>query len=298
VVFPGPAASAPAYNRELLDRAKLLPATLGDPRGQAGQETEFVTLQAKNFEHSIASLWNDPAAGSPASAHFYRRFQLVAPTDPANNGAVVLRYADGSPAVMERPVGLGRVVLFSSTADTSWCDLPVRPGIFVPLVQRVLGSIVARQDEALNVGVGRSIVYRVPLDTIGRDVTVNGPGGIRDIRRVELLDGAATVQFDQTPLAGAYGVTIAAPAGEQPTNLLFAVQADSRESRLDALSDDDLKSLQTVAQITRWDAATSLDQPIRSSVRGGAELWGTLAMIALFLAAGEAVLANWFSRAK
>ena len=50
--------------------------------------------------------------------------------------------------MMQRTFGRGRVIQFASTADTLWNDLPVRPGIFVPLMYRTLGTLVARQNEA------------------------------------------------------------------------------------------------------------------------------------------------------
>ncbi len=83
VIFPGPALSASTYNTQLHDRAHLLPATIGEPRGDSSQQDKFITLQAKNFEHPMASIWNDPAAGSPAAAHFYRSLSLVPDPPPA-----------------------------------------------------------------------------------------------------------------------------------------------------------------------------------------------------------------------
>ncbi len=54
---------------------------------------------------------------------------------------------------------------------------------------RALGSIVARQDEALNIGVGQRFVYRAPLESLGREVTIINPAGVKDTRKVELQDG-------------------------------------------------------------------------------------------------------------
>jgi Aerotolerance regulator N-terminal/von Willebrand factor type A domain len=302
VIFPGSNTTASTYNQELHDHSPLLPATLGEVRGEAGQEEKFITLQAKNFEHPIAAIWNDPASGSPAAAHFYRSFTLqpIAPSTPAPTTApsstadVVLRYADNSPAVMEQPLGMGRVVLFSSSADSSWNDLAVRPGIFVPLIYRVVGSIVARQDEALNIDVGQPFVYRPPIESLGREVNIVSPSGGKDTRKVELRDASAVVDYEDTSLGGTYDVTI---AGDSPINLKFAAQPDKNESRLEMLADSDMHNLADAAQVVRWTPGAQLDQSIRTA-RAGTELWSFLALAVLALAVAEPFLGNWFSRSK
>ena len=287
---------------------RLIPSKLGTPHGEAGQEEKFFTLATKNFEHPIASVWNDPAAGTPTAAHFFRAFSLsdseasqvtpilpgAAPRLPVQPPQVVLRFADGSPAVMERPVGLGRVILFSSSADTSWNDLPVRPGIFVPLMYRAIGSIVSRQDEAINIGVGQRFVYRPGIDTLGREVKINGPTGELETRTVELQSNTAILQDNATSFAGEYKATI---AGEKPTALKFAAQADKNESRLELLDEQQLRTLGDVADVVRWTSGGSTGDRIRSG-GVGTEFWKALALMVLLLAAMETFTANWFSASK
>ena len=58
----------------------------------------------------------------------------------------MLHFAESDdPAAVEHTWGSGRVILFASTPTTAWNDLPIHPA-FVPLMQRVLGSLVERQD--------------------------------------------------------------------------------------------------------------------------------------------------------
>ena len=88
-------------------------------------------------------------------------------------------------------MGLGRVVLFSSTADTSWNDLPVRLA-FVPLIHRTLGSIVQRQDEGLNVRVGEKFTRRLNPESLDKDALIFKPrqtDALRDMRRIDLVNG-------------------------------------------------------------------------------------------------------------
>lgn len=345
VVFPGGGVNVSFYNEHLLQRLALLPAALGEIRGQADQDERFVTFQEKDYIHPIVSLWNDPAAGTLASARFFRWFELrpaplsgkaaragpdapqgaslalqggegtagvaggpspdarsLSPGQPrpaaardAGEPEIILKYSDGTPAVMERAWGLGRVVLFSSTADTAWNDLAVRPA-FVPLVHRTLGTVVQRQDEGLNVRVGGRFARRVPIEFLGKDAAFFKPrqtDAVRDLRRVELVSDWPTLQYDQTDLAGVYDVTVADP----PLNLKFAAQADPLESSLDTLSDAQLKTLRDVAHVLPWTPDLSLKSLVEKQ-RSGVELWLPLALLALLVAGAETVLGQWFSRSK
>src|SRR5258706_15560786 len=99
--------------------------------------------------------------GSPRAAPPF------APPEPAK---------PGTPAMIERTWGAGRVVLFASTADTAWNDLGARPHVFIPLVHRTLGAIVSRQDDALNVKVGERFAWRADNRFIGKEVLIAHPG--------------------------------------------------------------------------------------------------------------------------
>lgn len=323
MVFLGDRVNVTFYNEVLLKRLGILPAQLGKVRGQADQDERFFTLQTKDYDHPMVTLWNDPAAGSLGSARFYQAFELTVsqPTDlPPGSGRTapqrlpppdqirtglraeeagpprgVLSFADGSPAMVERTWGSGRVVLMASTADTAWTDLPVRPA-FVPLVHRALGALVQRQDEALNPAVGAKFVWTLPAEYLDQDARVSKPGqpnGGRDLRRVEMLQGRPTLQFDQTHWAGLYEATVAEP----PLVLRFAAQADPAESNLEGLSPAQLQQLGQVATVTQWRPGVSL-RPASGGAGIDLDLWLPLAIAALVIALVESGLAQWFSRSK
>lgn len=303
IVFPGEKTRIAFYNEQLLEKHAFLPASLGQPKGDPAAPERLLSLAGKGFDHPISALWNEPAAGSPSAASFYRVFLLtpapkVSADDPRQVGdpRVVLAFSDGSPAVMERRWGQGRVVLFASTADTAWNDLAARPGIFVPLLYRTLGAIVSRQDEALNVRVGQKATIPQPLDLLGRDVMIRPPGLAKeaapDTRRVELAGHAAALQYERTDRAGAYEVVIPDAAGVK-----FAAQADPRESDLAMLSDEQLRQLAASAGVVRWSDGALLEQTIETA-RTGTELWLPIAVVVLMIALVETGLAHWFSRPK
>jgi hypothetical protein len=319
MIFPGDRVNVNFYNEQLFKRARLLPAGLGSARGQADQDGEFFGLQENNYEHPIVSIWNDPGSGKLASSRFFKAFALK-PDTKGNEGVrevsrspapslprspreeasdaglprVVLNYADGTPAVMERPWGLGRVVLFSSTADTAWNDLPVRLA-WVPLLHRTLGSIVQRQDEGLNIRVGEKFSARVSAEFLDKDVTFFPPRRttVREIRRVEMINGWPVVQIEQTDLAGLYDAKIS----DASVTLKFAAQSDPGESSLDELSPAQLNTLKEVANVVTWAPNLSLKGLVEKS-RTGLEFWLPVVIACLLLAAVEMFLSQWFSRSR
>ena len=79
----------------------------------------------------------DPALGDLAQVRVRSYYHFAGPPDET---ATVLASAAGSPAIVEHPVGQGKVVLFNMTADDAWSDLPRRKS-FVPLVDRLLNHL-------------------------------------------------------------------------------------------------------------------------------------------------------------
>lgn len=302
LVFPGGRLNAAFYNEQLFRRRGVLPAEFGDVRGEADKDDQFVTLQEKGYEHPIVEIWNDPGSGKLGSARFFRWVELkqgkIGSAGVRERGSetsqIVLRYADGSPAVMERPWGLGRVIQFSSTADTAWNDLPVRLA-WVPLLHRALGNVVQRQDEGLNLRVGDKFVRRVPAENLDKDATFFPPrqSTVRELRRVELVDGWPTMQFDKTDVAGIYDAKI----GESGAVLKFAAQPEAAESSLDELSPGQLATLKGSANVVPWTPNLSL-RGMMERGRTGLEFWMPVLLAVLVLAAAETFLGQWFSRSK
>jgi hypothetical protein len=318
ILFPGDSTSASFYNDNLAAKFHFLPATLGPAYGDERKEDKYFVLQNKQFQHPIASIWSDPASGTPASAKFYKAYELTPATDTAPEAGkprVVLSFGNGvgddslndKPAVMERTWGLGRVVLFASTASSKWTDLPIAAGggIFLPLIDRSLAAIVQRPDEALNVRVGEPFVFHPGEESIGKEALFFKPGQkeeATDSRQIELprgTSGAAsaavpTLTYNQTDIAGEYVAKM--PYGP-PVKFAAQIESDNNESSLDALAQPQLDQLRQTCELTNWSPGQSLGAKVEQ-LRNGTEIWTQLAWTVLILAAMEMALAAWFSRTK
>ena len=114
----------------------LLPGTIGNPVDRTRGDTARVG--AIEFGHPVFEAFRAPRSGDFASVRVYGYRNL----GPAAGAQVLARFDAGPPAVMERRVGAGRILLWASSFDQSWTDLPIR-SVFLPFVQRAATHLVA-----------------------------------------------------------------------------------------------------------------------------------------------------------
>ncbi len=296
ILFPGPKTDAAFYNDNFGKRLGLLPALLGGIRGKPGERASFPCRPPTTRTGSSPS-GTTPPPGTLASAQFRSAFELkpfAAHPPQAGEPGVVLKYADGSPAVMERTFGLGRVILFSSTANTAWNDLPLRPA-YLPLVDRTLGSILDRAGARLNIPVGGVFRWVCDPDWTNKDALITTPGEKEaSLRRINMVDGTPTLRFDETERAGAYGVSV---KSDPPGVLKFAAQFNPEESNLAGLAPSQLASLAAAAKVIHWEPGARLGEGTAGG-GGGRELWTALIILLLAAACAESLLGAFFSESR
>ncbi len=120
----------------------------------------------------------------------------------------VLPWTTGDPAILERPVGKGRVVLVTTSLDDSWGNWVLWPS-FVPLMNRLLQFSMAGRIQSEPLLVGSPVRLDVPQP-------VEGTLMLPDAKTVEALtetrDAATsppeTVLFwPETGTAGFYQIS-------------------------------------------------------------------------------------------
>jgi hypothetical protein len=299
MIFPGEQTDAAFYNTALGEGLGLLPAIMGDPWGDSTQRAQFHSLQAAGYNHPVVSIWQDPAAGTLTSARFFKGLTLEPlrkQNAAAGDSVTILTYTDGAPAIVERTWGSGRVIEFSSSANTAWNDLPARPA-FVPLMQRALGRLVTRREEALNIGVGSEFIYPARVEWLYHEMLVTAPGappGNVDKSKVELVKGQPLLRNENTDHAGLYDVEI---ASQPAARLLFAAEADPASANLTPIPDNEIVTLAPGTQVIHWTPETNMAQALARE-GSGSELWPVLAVLALAVACCETFVAGRFSASK
>lgn len=285
LVFPGDNVRIEFYNTMLHSRHGLLPAALVPHRPGEGPDARSLEPTETNPLGLESELL--------ATARFRRAFGL-APGPGAGVGRVALRYDDGAPALVESEFGLGKLFLFTSTADMAWNDLAVNPG-FVPLVNRLLGGIVQHHQAGLNIQAGEVLRHPVGPALAGKAATVSevdDPESLGRLTVIEEGDGKAVLRFGETHRAGAYLATI----DGVPDPVLFSVEPSGRESSPGLLGSRQIDLLADSASVLQWKEGSG--GRVLATSRRGSELWLPLLFVVIALAAVELGLAQWFSRSK
>jgi hypothetical protein len=295
IIFPGRKTNAAWWNDRLFKQQGLLPAQLVNIAGKENAETSFTIAQ--KYAHPIVELWKDPAAGTLGTARFYAAWDMTLDPKPrgdAGPAQVIANFSTGRIAAAERTWGAGRVILFASTADTAWNDLPMRPA-WVPLIHRALGSIVGREDEHLNLPVGGVFQQHLPPELVGQEALVVRPGAKPEDaarQKLSLDSGQALLRVDELDRAGAYDVSV---SSEPPVAMKFATQSNADESQVGVLPEAEWAGLSSASKVSRWDGTVDLRDEVARE-RTGSEFWYALAFVALATAVAETVLGDRFSR--
>ena len=221
--------------------AGLLPKPLRGMKRLAEKDdpdapVKITRLGTGNRDHPVFRIFDLPGGSSLQSVQVYS-YMLLEPTQQEQSREI-LAYKDNAPALIERKVGDGRVVMLTTTVDREWTDLPVRTA-FLPLMQRNIQYLARR---ATSAGKDRPVVgERVTLEVSGladERAIIKGPQETRLV--LEPNDG--TVGFVPEH-DGFYEVWADSDAVEEgnatPRNridaLAFAVNIDSDESKLEPL---------------------------------------------------------------
>lgn len=148
---------------------------------------------------------------------------------PKPDDRIVSRFADGSPLLIERRLGEGKVLIFASTLDNSTNDFPLHTS-FLPFVANYGRFLAGTEDVNPDVVAGTPIeLRRTRNETTAADVI--GPDGRHEL---DLTQATKALDFDLAR-EGFYQVQRA-----DGRRLLMAVHADRRESDLTRIAGETL----------------------------------------------------------
>jgi len=237
------------------------------------------------YSHPVFELFRAPRSGDYSAARFYN-YRAV--TQPA--GQVLARFDDGSPALLERKAGAGRVLMWTSTVDLDWNDLAVKP-VFLPFVHTITKYLADFSEPPASLTVGqvipapRKAAARGGTATRGSTIAV-APSGARVT--VETEDGALELAEQ-----GFYDVRTQGAGADSATTL--ASNVDLSESDLSPLDPRELAA--AVAGRAAGDlAGKGLGRPSDEAQAQAQRLWWYLLVAGGLLLAAETLLSNRLSQ--
>jgi hypothetical protein len=265
---------SPALEEQLKE---LWPARTLERRMFTRDTERLVLLGEFERDHPIFRELEESGAESLRSVEVYAYLRL----QPENK--VLLRLANGDPALVERTWDQGRVLLFASSFDNVWSDFPLHP-VFLPLVHQLVRYTAQLPADPP--------AYRIPTTislasfrqstaaTAGFSWDVVGPDGKRELP----LEQERRPDYLVLRQPGFYEVQLR--DGEH----LIAANPDPLESDLQQLPAEDRALWQGSGQ-----------QPEQAAVAASASeserrqaFWWTLLLLALVIALAEIYLANPF----
>jgi len=225
--------------------------------------------QVSQMDSSHAALRD---AKNFSGVKFFRYMRWEAPSQTT----VLARLADGSPLISEEAVGLGRLMVLSTSIDNVWNDLPVHP-LFVPFVTQSARALSEIEDTATQANVDSVLELEKKRDPRSA-VDVIDPSGKR------ALGLAAAVSSREFPLTSTGFYEVRRTGKLQ----LVAVNPDPRESDLRPIAPDVLALWKSTG---RADSAGSKTGDSRQAP-AARDIWRVILIVVLAAAVVESLLGN------
>jgi hypothetical protein len=234
----------------------------------ARSDSRFETVAAADAEHPSLRR-----ANKLDGVKFYQVIRV----DPGQSH-VVARLTNQAPLLLEKQVGEGRVIVFTSTFDNIGNDLP-QHNSFVPFIEETARYLGGQQDRSTNVAVDSYIELRSAKER-GAAIDVTEPDGSHPLS----LKDATTAQTFQVTREGFYDIHRANGREE-----LVAVHADRRESDLTPVPKETLDLWRNTG---RGPDTPSADDPASATQARPWSLWRYALLLVLITAIIESVLAS------
>jgi hypothetical protein len=215
------------------------------------------------------------AALSSASLYSAETHQYVLlDTAPWPETSVLSRFTDGAPALVERRLDDGVLMMLTTSIDRDWNSLPFKTS-YLPLVQQLVLYLAGRLESPRPHSIHVDEVRTVPLERDVDSVQIHTP----DNRTVR-IDAAdmprGEIRFQGTKVPGLYTVT---QGPKHNTSELFTVHIDPMESKVTAAQQTTIERLLDTIEGDQVSSSTHATPHENHGRRGN--MWPAM-LIALF----------------
>lgn len=219
----------------------------------------------------------------------------------AGDSFIVARFANNQPALVERPLGRGRVMTFTTPVSDPlspagrdpWNLLPTHPEPwpFVALANQLVGYLSQSEATELNFNAGETVSLPLSPRQQVTDFVLKEPSG-ESLRRT-LPPGEDTIRISTTEKLGNYRIAAGGTRGSLDEG--FSVNAAAELSRLERA---DSATIAEALPVERVHVATSLDdvEEYVNIGRRGRELFSWFIALVAIVWSSEHLLANRFYR--
>jgi hypothetical protein len=267
--------------------APTLGQLIGVPKLAATEAAvpNYAMFGQMDFTHPLLAPFADPRFGDFTKIRFWKHRKLA--SDPLPGARVIASYDNNDPAILEVPVGRGRIFVFTFSwrpADSQFA----LSSKFVPMLYSLLDQAGGISAQLAQFRVGDTVdLSTLATKSGGSTLSVRKPDGAE----VQLVSGET--RFTQADQPGIYEVSAA------PLPVKFAVNLDAAESKTAPLPADELERLgvpMKSAEAAPALVAAKQELLHNAELEARQKLWRWLIVAALAVLLVETWLAGWITR--
>ncbi len=284
----------------LSDRGGVDPVSYNSPAASAVLPCELIAglsftppafLDAKNPNHPVLKKLDEVGGIGVLAEIKINKYWKVVSLDGAN---VLVTYSNAQvhPALIEKRIGAGRVVLVTTAADSrGWIDHVEAASnwAFFMLTDHLLQYLSGRSEATFNFLAGEEVFVRAESEPPLTKYLLRKPSGQQLQEAVPA--GAASFAIRETDQLGHFEVLSADPQSKFASG--FSVNASPSESDFQRMSEDDLTQMFGEKRFSLARDIATLQRRVTTG-RLGEEVYPLLLLIVLIVFCGEHFVANWF----
>ncbi len=266
------------------DNLTLLPGPIDAPADRDGRGGAIGFV---DYSHPVFGVFSAPRSGDLTAPRFLRYRPLAVTPETS----VLARFDNGAPALVEHPVGEGRVLIWTSTIDNFWNDFVLK-ATYLPFAHKVVEYLAGYAAPTPYLTAGQVLdLAEYPgasgLDALSPNLVVRDPSE----DRVEIgRDGRPG--FIELSEQGFYEVR---DTGADAPPVVVAVNVDLSESNLERVDPEELVAMATGR--AGGDRSVVAERELRAEdLERRQTLWWYLLVGALGFLTAETVISNRLSR--
>ena len=262
LVAPGDRVDPVSFNNQFESVAPALLEAQGLPNGN-----DYLVIADYDRRHPILR---------PIESDWSARFQGHWRLSPTQDSEVLMQFDNTEPALVERQVGDGSVILFASAMDLEWNNLPLQ-SLFLPFVHETLRHLVQPELKQKAYSVGDS--FSVNLDENAGSVSARAPNG----------DEIIFTNTDFITQVSEPGFVTVEAGGAETRFAINTLPEESNFARMpvenlfDSIINPDTNPIKS-REVQNAQLAEELEQPQR--------LWWWILSLVMALVLAEALIAN------
>ncbi|MCC7084465.1 MAG: BatA domain-containing protein [Pirellulales bacterium] len=293
MMFLGPSAAPPGQRPEDFSAPaahQLLPGKLAR---RWNHQDSFLAPQ--DYQHPLLSKFRAIAGSIPWDAYTIETHWQFTDLDQGVN--TIIPYSNGQAALLEKPLGKGRILVFTTDVNDNaedkdlWNLLVVgsQPWPFFMLRNEAMLYLVGSGEERLNYLVGDTVTMRIPEPQRQLFFSLETPDGENLPQSVDQKTGTLTITTSNAP--GNY--VLRAGASDGGVLYGFSVNIPAASTELARITNDELAELLGKGRFRLSRGKEDIERDVNLG-RTGIELYPLLIVLVAIVLGGEHLLANKF----